>query len=86
MGGTIAAVGLVSGLGTIDPLPILTGVVRIAGVFVGSQAMASDMLGAIAKIGIEPVIDRRFAWENVAEAYAYLESGPQSAGKIVITI
>lgn len=86
MGGTIAAVGLVTGLGTIDPLPILTGVVRVAGVFVGSHAMAGEMLRALDTRGIEPVIDRTFAFADAQDAYAYLEGGTQGVGKIVLTI
>lgn len=86
MGGTIAAVGLVAGLGTIDPLPILTGVVRIAGVFVGSHQMAGEMLAAIEASQIEPVIDRTFSLDEAKNAYAYLESGSQGSGKVVIEI
>jgi NADPH:quinone reductase-like Zn-dependent oxidoreductase len=86
MGGTVAAVGLVTGLGTIDPLPILTGVVRVAGVFVGSHAMAGQMLRLIATTGIRPVIDRIFEFEKAIEAYAYLEGGSVGSGKIVIVV
>lgn len=86
MGGTIAAVGLVAGLGTIDPLPILTGVVRVAGVFVGSHAMAGAMLREIEHVGIEPVIDRIFPIGEAQTAYAYLENGAQGSGKIVLGI
>jgi NADPH:quinone reductase-like Zn-dependent oxidoreductase len=86
MGGTVAAVGLVSGLGTIDPLPILTGVVRVAGVFVGSHTMATKMLGMIEENAIQPVIDRTFSLADAADAYAHMEKGSMGAGKIVITI
>jgi NADPH:quinone reductase-like Zn-dependent oxidoreductase len=86
MGGTVAAVGLVSGLGTIDPLPILTGVVRVAGVFVGSHAMATKILGMIEENAIQPVIDRTFSLADAADAYAHMEKGSMGAGKIVITI
>jgi NADPH:quinone reductase-like Zn-dependent oxidoreductase len=86
MGGTISAVGMVSGRGEIDPLPILTGVVRVAGVFVGSHAMAAEMLLTITAKKIDPLIDHIFPFDKAAEAYKYLESGPKGAGKIVIKI
>lgn len=84
MGGTVAAIGLVSGLGTIDPLPILTGVVRVAGVFVGSHAMAREMLDQIAVSGLRSAIDRSFPFEEAPAAFDYLESGPDGPGKVVV--
>ncbi|RSY82014.1 NAD(P)-dependent alcohol dehydrogenase [Sphingomonas koreensis] len=84
LGGRVAAVGLVGGLGMIDPLPILTGVVNISGVLVGSREMYTAMAQAIAAAGIEPIIDRSFSFEDAPAAFAYLAAG--AAGKIVIRI
>jgi len=88
MGGTIAAIGGVSGFGA-DPnfLPvmmILTGK-RLEGIFVGSRSMLEDLSRFVAASGIRPVVDRVFAFDQAAKAYQYLQSGSHF-GKVVIRV
>jgi NADPH:quinone reductase-like Zn-dependent oxidoreductase len=57
----------------------------IKGIVVGSRRMYEDLLAAMARNKIKPVIDRVFAFEQVMDAVAYMESGDK-VGKIVITV
>ena len=47
--------------------------------------MLADLVRAIAVNGIEPVIDRTFAFADAPAAYAYLKSGAH-LGKVMITV
>ena len=82
-GGTISLIGVLSGMGQVDPMPILMRGVRVQGIFVGSRAMFERMNRAIEQHGIKPVIDRVFPFQETAEALAYMASG-RHFGKIVI--
>ena len=88
MGGTIAAIGGVSGFGA-DPnfLPVLMIVTgkRLEGVFVGSRAMLEDLSRFVAATGIRPTVDRVFEFDQAAEAYQHLQSGSHF-GKVVIRV
>jgi len=85
VGGTIATIGLVSGVGQINPLPLISRAVHLVGVFVGSHAMFGDMTRAITAHELEPVIDTIFPFEQAAEAYAYQQSGAHF-GKVVVSL
>lgn len=84
-GGHIGLIGLLAEGEAIDPLAILGASCLVRGVAVGSREMFEDMNRAIALHGIEPVIDRTFAFE---EAPAALKALAQAShvGKIVIRI
>lgn len=84
MGGTVATIGLVTGLGQIDPLPVISGVVNLSGVLVGSHDMHRDMCKAITAHKIKPLISARFTIDKVADALAALQAGAH--GKIVINL
>jgi NADPH:quinone reductase-like Zn-dependent oxidoreductase len=85
VGGTVALIGVLTGVGAqIDPSPLLIRSIRLQGVFVGSVAMFEALAAALAVSRGEPVIDRRFAFERAAEAYAWQASG-QHLGKVVIS-
>ena len=82
--GHIALIGVLSGAaGEINPLPILMKHVRMRGIFVGSRDMFEAMNRAIAVHQLRPVIDRAFAFEEVAAALQYMQRGAHF-GKIVI--
>ncbi|MDN5844600.1 MAG: NAD(P)-dependent alcohol dehydrogenase [Alcaligenaceae bacterium] len=85
VGGTVATIGLVSGVGAINPLPLISRAVRLNGVYVGSHAMFAAMTKAISAHQLKPVIDRVFDFEQAADAYAWLRSGTHF-GKVVITV
>ena len=85
MGGRISMIGVLSGGGEVNPLPILMKNIRVQGIFVGSREMFEAMNRAIAFHQVRPVIDRVFAFEEAAAAYRHLESGAHF-GKIVIRV
>jgi NADPH:quinone reductase-like Zn-dependent oxidoreductase len=85
VGGYIALIGVLSGTGECNPLPILMKGVRIQGIFVGSRAMFEAMNRAIEVAQLHPVVDRVFAFDEAAKALEHLESGAHF-GKVVIRV
>jgi NADPH:quinone reductase-like Zn-dependent oxidoreductase len=83
IGGHIALIGVLAGVGTFNPISVLMKAVRVQGVFVGSRAMFEDMNRLIAGEGIKPVIDRVFPFTEAPAAFKYLESGSHF-GKVVV--
>jgi NADPH:quinone reductase-like Zn-dependent oxidoreductase len=83
-GGTLAMIGILSGSGMSTPLGlIITRQVRLQGVTVGHRDGFEAMVRAIEQHGLRPVIDRVFAFEELKEAMAYLQSGAQF-GKVCV--
>lgn len=82
-GGHIAVIGVLTGAGEINPMPILMKGVRLHGIYVGSIEMFEAMNRVIVQNKIKPVIDRVFAFEETPAALQYLESA-QHFGKIVV--
>jgi NADPH:quinone reductase-like Zn-dependent oxidoreductase len=58
--------------------------IRTSRLTAGSREMTEDLLRAIDIHGEMPVIDRRFAFDDLKEALAYLETG-NHVGNVVIT-
>lgn len=83
-GGAVQLVGVLS-LGTIDPLPILTGGVVVRGLMVGSGEMFEAMNRAITAAQIRPIVDRVFDFGEARQAYEYLKAATH-LGKVVIRI
>jgi NADPH:quinone reductase-like Zn-dependent oxidoreductase len=86
VGGMIAQIGVLSGSATSEPVAltsILHKQLRVQGIYVGSRAMFEQMNEAIAKAVMRPVIDRVFGFDQVRDAFRYMESGSHF-GKIVI--
>lgn len=82
-GGTIAVIGLLSGMATLDPMPILRRNLRVQGLYVGSTQMFEAMNRAIEAGGLKPVIDKVFPFAEAKGAYRHLKS-QNHFGKIVI--
>lgn len=82
IGGHIAMIGALSA-GSFDPIQIFMRSVRLQGIFTGSRTMFEDMNRAISVNKLEPVIDRVFGFEEIGEAFKYMESGSHF-GKIII--
>lgn len=86
-----ARVALIGALGTVsgDVLPnfgsILGKNLTLKGITEGSRAMLADLVAAVEVNGMRPVIDRRFTFDQAAEAYAYLKTGAH-IGKVMITL
>ncbi len=85
MNGVVVLIGVLSGLGEVNPLPILMKGVGVQGIFVGSRVMFEAMLRAITANAIEPVIDRVFPFAEAQAAYEHLASQTHF-GKIVIQV
>lgn len=86
MGGTVAIIGGVSGFGgEVNPVALLSGGKRMAGIFVGSRAMLDNVIRFVQVTGIEPMVDRVFPFQHAREAYSYLESGSHF-GKVAIAV
>lgn len=84
-GGTVSLIGVLTGLGSIDPMLVLGRSIRLEGVYVGSVGMFERLLRAISANEITPVIDRVFPFEESSAALTHMESGSHF-GKIVISV
>ncbi len=85
-GGRVSLIGRLTGIEhRVDPRPIMAKGLTVQGIYVGSVAMLERMIRSINASQIEPVIDRSFALDDIADAYAYLESA-RHIGKVVIQI
>jgi NADPH:quinone reductase-like Zn-dependent oxidoreductase len=86
MGGTIALVGMVSGVAQELNLPLIfMNSLRLIGVAVGSRAQFAEMLNAIDRHGIKPIIDRIFPLTELQQALAWLKNG-NHVGKVCVEI
>jgi NADPH:quinone reductase-like Zn-dependent oxidoreductase len=84
-GGMIALIGVLSGVGQANPLPILMKNVRVQGIYVGSRDMFEAMNRAIALHKVKPVVDRAFPFAEVRAALRHME-GAGHFGKIALSI
>jgi NADPH:quinone reductase-like Zn-dependent oxidoreductase len=82
-GGQISLIGVLSGGGQVNPMPILMKNIRVQGIFVGSREMFEAMNRAIALHKLQPVVDRVFPFAEAVEAFRYMESGAHF-GKVAI--
>jgi NADPH:quinone reductase-like Zn-dependent oxidoreductase len=83
LSGTVSLIGVLSGGGQFNPMPVLMKNVRVQGIFVGSRAMFEAMNRAIALHKLRPVVDRVFPFADAVAALKHLESGTHF-GKVVI--
>jgi NADPH:quinone reductase-like Zn-dependent oxidoreductase len=84
VGGLIALIGVLAGD---QPTPNLTSVfmqgICIQGLLVGNRDEFEAMNRAVSALGIRPVVDRRFGFPEVPEAFAFFSRGDHF-GKVVI--
>ncbi len=85
LGGYIALIGVLTGAGDFNPIPLLMRNIRLQGIFVGSVGMFASMLKAIEVSQLRPVVDRVFPFDQAVDALKYLESGAHF-GKVAIAI
>jgi NADPH:quinone reductase-like Zn-dependent oxidoreductase len=86
IGGEIGLVGFVSGFGGgLPPIDILQRSLKIAGMVIGPRESFEDLLAAMARSGVRPVIDQVFPFAEYRDAYRRLESG-NHIGKVVIDL
>jgi NADPH:quinone reductase-like Zn-dependent oxidoreductase len=85
MGGHISMIGVLTGIqGEVPTAELFQKNAVISGITVGSRAHQEDMVKAINTTGIQPVIDRSFGLEELAEAFRLQES-QQHFGKICLS-
>jgi len=85
-GGTIGVLGGVTGLsGEVNIAPLVMKRLRVAGVLVDSREVFGQLVTFLAKHPIEPVIDKRFAFEDLPEAFDHMAAG-KHFGKIVVDV
>jgi len=84
-GGHVAVVGLLADLSVHAFIPrMIARRARIQAVGVGHRRAQQDMIRAIDANGIRPVIDGRYAFTALPEAFAHVDRGP--FGKVVIEL
>jgi NADPH:quinone reductase-like Zn-dependent oxidoreductase len=84
VGGTVAMIGVLTGLGDAgSPYGLLGKQARLQGIYVGSRGQFERMNCAVGVNRMEPVIDREFGFDEAPAAYRHLESGGHF-GKVVI--
>ncbi len=82
--GHVSLIGILSGVeGQFQLIPALIKQIRMQGVLVGSRAHQLDMIRAIERCGMEPIIDRTFPLEEIVSAFRHQESN-KHFGKICL--
>ncbi len=83
--GHISIIGILSGIsGALPLVPVLLRQIHLQGVLVGSRAQQNEMVSAIDKNGMRPIIDRTFALEDIVPAFQHQESN-KHFGKICLS-
>jgi NADPH:quinone reductase-like Zn-dependent oxidoreductase len=85
VGGYIALIGVLSGGGEMNPMPVVMRNVRLQGILVGSRTMFEAMINAIVVNRMHPTIDRIFEFDEAVAAFRYMESGAHF-GKVVVRV
>ncbi|GAB5414154.1 MAG: NAD(P)-dependent alcohol dehydrogenase [Congregibacter sp.] len=86
IGGCISMIGVLTGISGDVPLAeFFQRNARISGITVGSHRHQQNMLKALNDWKLEPLIDRSFPLEQLADAFRYQES-QQHFGKIVVDL
>ncbi|GAB3167198.1 NAD(P)-dependent alcohol dehydrogenase [Amycolatopsis stemonae] len=82
-GGHVSVAGVLTHEGAADPVLVLVKQLTLRGLTNASRETFQAMNRAVEHSGLRPVIDRRFAFEEVADAVKHLESGTH-VGKVVL--
>lgn len=85
IGGSVISIGILGNgrKGEITFPKLFFKHIRMTGIAVGSRAMQEEMVRAINVSGLKPIVDRRFGFDELANAFQYQASG-QQFGKIVL--
>jgi NADPH:quinone reductase-like Zn-dependent oxidoreductase len=76
VGGHISLIGvLTGGAGEVPTAALMAKQARLQGLIVGSRREQQDFVRALDASGIRPVVDRRFALEQLADAFRFEMSG-----------
>lgn len=83
--GIISVIGVLEGFEISGPVfPLLMKSPVIQGISVGHRRALEDLVRAVDHLGLKPVIDRTYAFGELAEALDHLDRGP--FGKVVIEV
>ncbi|WP_434988252.1 zinc-dependent alcohol dehydrogenase family protein [Xanthomonas melonis] len=84
VGGHIALIGVLTGAaGAVPTAEMMGRQQRLQGLVVGSRRHQQDLVRALDSLPLRPVIDRRYALEEIGEAFALQKSGGHF-GKIAL--
>ena len=84
--GHISQVGILGGFEASVPIyPLMVKAAHIDGIISGNREAAEEMVRAIARHGIKPVLDASFALEDLPAAYRHLDSGGHF-GKVTVAL
>ncbi|MGQ7248838.1 zinc-dependent alcohol dehydrogenase family protein [Halomonas sp. V046] len=84
IGGSIVLIGVLTGQGgEIPTVKLMAKQIRLHGVIVGSRKDQQDMVRALETMALKPVIDSRFALEDIADAFRHQEA-QKHFGKICL--
>ena len=85
-GGNVWLIGVLTGFeSTVNPLTVLFKSLCVQGIYVGSREMFEAMNAAFSVNGLQPVIDRQFAFADARAAFHCMQAAGHF-GKLVITI
>jgi len=83
--GFVGLVGLMTGTKlTIDLIPLITNYIRLQAYSVGNAQQLDELVNAVEKNNIKPVVDSVYPIEKVKEAFYRYKSG-EAFGKVIIT-
>ncbi|KAF9812450.1 hypothetical protein IEO21_06212 [Rhodonia placenta] len=87
MAGNLNIIGIVAGPGDVSGLrlKVLLNAINLRGIVVGSRAQFEDMNRLITATSLRPVIGKVFKFEELREAYEYLDS-QKHVGKVVVKV
>ncbi len=84
-GGRVSVIGLLEGIELRAPtVPVLLKAPVIQGIVTGHRRALEDLVRAVDRIGLNPVIDRRYAFADLHAALDHLAAGP--FGKVVVDV
>jgi NADPH:quinone reductase-like Zn-dependent oxidoreductase len=83
VGGHISLIGVMTGFqGDVPTFELMRKQVRLQGLIVGSRRQQQDYVAALDQARVRPALDRRFALEELADAFRF-QAGGGHFGKIV---
>jgi len=86
VGGHIALIGVLTGIGGVIPTAaLMQRQQRLPGLIVGNRQHQIDMVRGIEAAGVKPVIDRTFALRDIRDSFRFLQSAGH-VGKICLDV
>ena len=83
MGGRISVIGVLEGIEVSAPVvPLMLKGLTVQGIGVGHRRSQEDLVRAVDRLGLKPVIDKRYGFADLPAALDHLDRG--AFGKIVI--